>query len=271
MTRTQIALSDGQRAQVNAAAATLRYDHRGVFICDVMNILEARTHGRSVTNADVSAAVEAALGVTPTSLFMCDGVSLTKQEATTMSNFDPTMARKVRAQLDDDDFEVVDGTEVLKNGRSIRVPLFQMDAAVDDLQRSVMLDTIERERARRFGLNDSAALHRPGYRFNVSDEARDARAEAHAQYIDTLENAWRAPGAGERGQCEGDTCAINGRRGVLIDLGGGKLCCIADEDGGRDYLRESADAAPTRDHAQNMAEIYAAHDRALEAAWRGKT
>jgi hypothetical protein len=29
MTRTQIALSDGQRAQVNAAAATLRYDHRG--------------------------------------------------------------------------------------------------------------------------------------------------------------------------------------------------------------------------------------------------
>ena len=41
------------------------------------------------------------------------------------------------------------------------------------------------------------------------------------------------------------------------------------EDGGRDYLRESADAAPTRDHAQNMAEIYAAHDRALEAAWKG--
>jgi hypothetical protein len=35
-----------------------------------------------------------------------------------MSNFDPTMARKVRAQLDDDDFEVVDGTEVLKDGRS---------------------------------------------------------------------------------------------------------------------------------------------------------
>jgi hypothetical protein len=237
-----------------------------------VTVLEARTHGRSVTNADVSAAVEAALGVTPTSLFMCDGVSLTKQEATTMSNFDPTMARKVRAQLDDDDFEVVDGTEVLKSGRSIRVPLFQMDAAVDDLQRSVMLDTIERERARRFGLNDGAALHRPGYRFNVSDEARDARAEAHAQYIDTLENAWRAPptGAGERGQCEGDTCAINGRRGVLIDLGGGKLCCIADEDGGREYLGESADAAAIqRDHAQTMAEVYAAHDAWLQDAWKG--
>jgi hypothetical protein len=191
-----------------------------------------------------------------------------------MSNFDPTMARKVRAQLDDDDFEVVDGTEVLKNGRSIRVPLFQMDAAVDDLQRSVMLDTIERERARRFGLRDAADLRRPGFRYNTSDAARDARQEARERYLDELENAWRAPpvGAGERGQIgqrEGDSCTINGKRGVLIDVGGGKLRCIADEDGGRDYLRESADAAPTRDHAQNMAEIYAAHDRALEAAWKG--
>jgi hypothetical protein len=159
--------------------------------------------------------------------------------------------------------------DVLAPGETLRVPLFQMDAAVDDLQRSVMLDTIERKRARRFGLNDGAALHRPGYRFNVSDEARDARAEAHAQYIDTLENAWRAPptGAGERGfqgQKEGDSWTINGRRGVLIDVGGGKLCCIADEDGGREYLRESADAAPTRDEA-----YYAAYDAALQDAWRG--
>jgi hypothetical protein len=76
--------------------------------------------------------------------------------------------------------------------------------------------------------------------------------------------AVRATGAGERGQCEGDTCAINGRRGVLIDLGSGKLRCIADEHGGRDYLRESADPAPTRDHAQNMAEI----TRPMIARWR---
>ena len=190
-----------------------------------------------------------------------------------MSNFDPTMARKVRAQLDDDEnFEVIDGTEVLKDGRSIRVPLFQMDAAVDDLQRSVMLDTIERERARRFGLRDAADLRKPGFRYNTSDAARDARQEARERYLDELENAWRAPpvGAGERGQCEGDTCAINGRRGVLIDLGGGKLRCIADEDGGRDYLRESADAAAIqRDHAQTMAEVYAAHDAWLQDAWKG--
>jgi hypothetical protein len=180
MTKTQLQLSDSQTAQLNAAASTLRYDHRGVFICDTMNMLEARCHGRSITNADVSAAIEAALGVTPTSLFMCDSVP-TKQEAT-MSNFDPTMARKVRAQLDDDDFEVVDGTEVLKDGRSIRVPLFQMDAAVDDLQRSVMLDTIERERARRFGLRDAADLRKPGFRYNTSDAARDA-ARKHANGI----------------------------------------------------------------------------------------
>ena len=103
MTRTQLKLSDGQQRQLEAAVATLRYDCRGVFICDAMNMLEARCRGRSLTNADVSAAIEAALGATPTSLFMCDGVSLTKQEATTMSNFDGTMARRVRAELDDDD------------------------------------------------------------------------------------------------------------------------------------------------------------------------
>ena len=116
--------------------------------------------------------------------------------------------------------------DVLAPGETLRVPLFQMDAAVDDLQLSVMLDTIERERARRFGLRDAADLRKPGFRYNTSDAARDAREEARERYLDELENAWRAPpvGAGERGQIgqrEGDTCTINGRRGVLIDVGGG--------------------------------------------------
>jgi hypothetical protein len=89
-----------------------------------------------------------------------------------------------------------------ETSETLRVPLFQMDAAVDDLQRSVMLDTIERERARRFGLRDAADLRRPGFRYNTSDAARDARQKAREQYLDELENAWRAPpvGAGERGQ-----------------------------------------------------------------------
>ena len=153
-----------------------------------------------------------------------------------------------------------DGRGPLLDGQRLRVSL--MDG-VDDLQAAVLRDKLARS---------VGALNRPGYRLQTDAAALDARAEAHRQYRDELENAWRnipPTGAGERGQCEGDTCAINGRRGVLIDLGSGKLRCIADEHGGRDYLRESADPAPTRDHSQNMAEIYAAHDRALEAAWKG--
>jgi hypothetical protein len=161
-----------------------------------------------------------------------------------------------------------DGRGPLLDGQRLRVSL--MDG-VDDLQAAVLRDKL----ARSVGLRDGA-LNRPGYRLQTDAAALDARAEAHRQYRDELENAWRnipPVGAGERGQIgqrEGDTCTINGRRGVLIDVGGGKLCCIADEDGGRDYLRESADAAAIqRDHAQTMAEVYAAHDAWLQDAWKG--
>jgi hypothetical protein len=241
----------------------------------------------------ISSAIEAALGVTPTSLFMCDSVP-TKQEAI-MSNFDPTMARKVRAQLDDDDFEVVDGTEVLKDGRSIRVPLFQMDAAVDDSQRSVMLDTIERERARRFGLRDAADLRKPGFRYNTSDAARDARQEARERYLDELENAWRAPpvGAGERGFGAapkagaipmsnnarlGMSCTVKsggrgeGSRGVLREVDGspGWLECVSVASDDKDEPETSrADAATLRrSHTEIMDAEYARYDQEISTAYR---
>ena len=233
MTRTQIALSDGQRAQVNAAAATLRYDHRGIFICDTMNMLEARCHSRSITNADVSAAIEAALGVTPTSLFMCDGVSLTKQEATTMSNFDPTMARKVRDQLDDENFETLpDGRQVLRDKGVMRTRMAAMDSA-DAAQRAAA----EGHYARRFGLPDAADLRRPGFRLQPDATARDAKLQAYDAYEKHLATAYLSPhaentGVGSQGPREtrsvGDRCLIQGQNGHLYEADDGSLVCVPD-------------------------------------------
>jgi hypothetical protein len=64
-----------------------------------------------------------------------------------------------------------------------------------------------------------------------------------------------------------------GSRGVLREVDGspGWLECVPIPSGNEDKLENNrADAATMqRDHAQRMSEIYAAHDRALEAAWKG--
>jgi hypothetical protein len=91
----RISLADGQRRQIAAAAATLRHAARGAFIADVECAIEARCHGRAVTNADVTAAIEATLGVVPfwpRPVFMCDA-SNTQQEA--------AMTRQQQLDLDD--------------------------------------------------------------------------------------------------------------------------------------------------------------------------
>jgi hypothetical protein len=67
------------------------------------------------------------------------------------------------------------------DGQRLRVSL--MDG-VDDLQAAVLRDKL----ARSVGLRDSA-LNRPGYRLQADAAALDARAEAHRQYRDELENA----------------------------------------------------------------------------------
>jgi hypothetical protein len=129
-----------------------------------------------------------------------------------------------------------------------------------------VLDKIKEDRARRhFGLTDAASMHRPGYRFNVSDAAHDARRQAYADYQTELENAYLLPqqgehtGAGSRGpretRSEGDRCVIRGMDGHLqwVD---GELKCVADARGNDSAMTDEREAA------------YAEYQTRIENAWR---
>jgi hypothetical protein len=140
-----------------------------------------------------------------------------------------------------------------------------MKATVADMQRQ--RDSKQRgfslADARRFGLNDGAYLHRPGFRYNLSDEMYDAREAAYRDYENSQAEAWRSPptGAGERsqrGQQPGDACSIDGRAGHLR-LVNGELKCIPD--------------GPVRgnDHAMTDREAaYAEYQDRIENAWRDR-
>jgi hypothetical protein len=168
--------------------------------------------------------------------------------------------------IDEEGFQVLpDGTRVLKDGQSIRVPLYLMDGkpnpALDPAQRALALSFADQQRAKRFGLSDAADLHRPGHRYLVDEKARDAKAAAYQDYEDSQAEAWRSPPISEgsrrpRGAQPGGSCVVDGRPGHLRDISG-ELLCIADNS----ILGE--------DHALNDREAaHAEHRHYLENAWR---
>lgn len=76
---------------------------------------------------------------------------------------------------------------VLRDGRSVKVPMFAMDSASP------------RDGRTRSGLHDghgNPVGHRPGFVVSdaVSQETRDAIEEAYAEYLDYIQNAWRDDG-----------------------------------------------------------------------------
>jgi hypothetical protein len=118
--------------------------------------------------------------------------------------------------LDDSDYEYINGRKILKEGRSLRVPLFAMDAMQRDVARSVsQLDALraardkayadreaddqnawrrdqDRDRsgfARDAWQNDALDPRSP--RFNL-DAARAARDEAYADLEREQQDAWRS-------------------------------------------------------------------------------
>jgi hypothetical protein len=111
--------------------------------------------------------------------------------------------------IDDDD-------DVLRDGQTLRVPLYMRDG-MSDIQREVADAKAMRDAAKRFGLHDASALHRPGPRF-LTDQAARARVEqARAEGIKDMCDAWRTPttNSAVRGQQPGDQCTINGAPGHL--------------------------------------------------------
>jgi hypothetical protein len=301
----RIALSDGQKRQLEAAAATLRYESRDSFACDDVSMLEAKCHGRVPTNDDITAAIDAALGITPfrSSVLVCDAASTTKEAS---------MARQQRiSDFDDDEnFETLpSGQRVLRDKGVMRTRMAAMDGVSDaaQRQRATMRDAARQHFARRYGLRDSSDLHRPGFRLQPDKAARGEKLAAHDAYEERLTTLYLSPhaantGGGSQGQREtreeGDSCLIGGMEGHLVEIDG-ELTCIPDsvDDAASLSDREIAhlkyldhvsnawrnpagdvvsdrgparcgDVASTRDAVEAA---YAAYDAEIQERWRNPT
>jgi hypothetical protein len=125
----------------------------------------------------------------------------------------------------DNDFQMVNGRPVLKDGARFHVPL-------------KMLDSVQRQIRQHF---TSGLLHdglggpvgfRPGFVILDDTALHDAREQARARYIEETTSASNAQptGFGSRepvGAREGDLSTINGEPGHLKSIDG-KLTCVPD-------------------------------------------
>jgi len=171
-------------------------------------------------------------------------------------------------RLEDDDDSPFDKRGVLKDGRSIRTPMYLMDAT----QRGV------REHFQQVtdGSSDGAGLHRPGPRYIADAAMRDAKQQALDEYQRDVENAWRADAKETWGEV-GDQCTVRaggrdeGSPGHLRRIGN-RLVCVPDRPQRDAQTRDSAMMLDElqRDHQVRMQRIYNELDRELEQRWRAR-
>jgi hypothetical protein len=208
------------------------------------------------------------------------------------------MARR-RNDLEEDPEELAERLEqlgenedaILRDGQRSRVPMFLRNGAINPNLRPVQRAKAVRQQqqqtddavARRFGLTDGLALHRPGFR-RLTDAAALARVQqAYADADIAAANAWRTrldnseftggevrnTGTGAPGRrpnappgsypynaaAEGTPCTINGAPGTLVRQGNWLVC----------QPRRRQDAADAK------AAAYAAYDAEMAVAYfRGK-
>jgi hypothetical protein len=190
------------------------------------------------------------------------------------------MTRKSYEIVGRDGRIVDDDHPVLRDGETLRVPLHMRDhETLSPQQRAVMADKAASldDAARRFGLADGAALHRPGWRRCVDQVGLDAKAKAYSDAVADMTTAWqRTPvadaGSGElRGAKEGDVCTV--REGGVGEGGpghlrmvNGKLTCVPDK-----RSQDSASVPRTMDAADAQAikdAAWLASIKDLEEAWK---
>jgi hypothetical protein len=160
-----------------------------------------------------------------------------------------------------DDDSVFDERGLLKDGHVARVRLQFRDGA-DQRHRARIVDAS----------GHSLGLHRPGFRLPATADAlQDAledAADARAEWLDDLRNAWRGNAfTGQRGSKPGDACTIDGRPGHLRFNDDGELVCVPDTSS-----RGRADSRPLdaimREHRQTMTDAYRVHAEWLANQWR---
>ena len=163
-----------------------------------------------------------------------------------------------------DDDDAFDAFGILRDGKSTRVSVMMRDAAMSPLQRSVMADGLRRDAARRLGLADAAALHKPGQRFCTDEAARARVEEVYQDEKRKLQDAWRKPVADAAGEFlgarPGDKCTLDGQPGHLDH----RLRCVPDD---------KQDSVPRRMKPEDAQAIRdAAYEESVlrdENAWRG--
>ena len=189
------------------------------------------------------------------------------------------MARRRRfdpEEMDPDELEekleaegVLDARGLLRDGRSLRVPLYLKDGSINShlsaVQRSIAASKTAQPTqdavARGFGLSDGLQLHRPGFRRNTSDAAALERTrQAYADADIEASNAWKGSTADARA---GDPCTVrgpefphdHGAQGTLQQRNGGWVCVPSN---------------PRQDAAtfDAKAAAYAEYDREMADAWR---
>jgi hypothetical protein len=155
-------------------------------------------------------------------------------------------------RLEDDDDSPFDKRGVLKDGRSIRTPMFLMDTT----QRAIATHLHDGHG------NRDLVGHRPGHVVSDASNANDARDAAYRLYDEQLTNAWRTGGVEGREGAENSICTVRNAQYPRAQGAPGHVrngICVPDDE-------ELRDALPTRD--SNMADVYAAYDARIREMWR---
>jgi hypothetical protein len=172
------------------------------------------------------------------------------------------MNRQQQRYADDDDYEIIDGQMILRDRRSLRVPLHLMDGMQRDVSRNN--DRLSPKRRVTDGSNDPLAMNRPGQRV-LDGVKRDMR--CYDEY--DARKAREYLGADATDSREGDPCTVRsgagkygpeGSRGTMQMING-VLTCV-----GAPPMR--GDARNGNSHAAIMDQIYSEYDAEIREAYR---
>jgi hypothetical protein len=167
---------------------------------------------------------------------------------------------------DDDAYDAFDGSGVLKDGRSYKVPMR-------------FADRVSRSAHDRFARihdgngNSGAALQRPGFR--VADSiARDEAWVAYQRYEAAIQNEWRnlrlTEFSSRSASSKENTSNQDKSESYLSGVDDEQVQAL--QRGGNYELgprRQNTDPATLiRDHQQRMAALYAERERELQEQWR---
>jgi hypothetical protein len=151
---------------------------------------------------------------------------------------------------DDDNFELVSGRPVLKDGRSFRVPVRLMDSAQRQLR-----EHFTRGPQLHDGYGGPVGF-RPGFVMLDSTALRDAREQARARYVEEITGAYNAPPTGFGPRAPVGARENDGARGHL-KRSDGELLCVPDR------RQDDASMADTRERAAQKYREWVSN------AWRG--